>query len=75
MPGLFIIDADWTPRVNMLVIGCEMHGREVFTFRHRADRWRVVCPVCSERADLADLRDSYQRQHAIKARQEPQDAP
>ena len=48
-----IVDARWTPRVNMLVIVCDC-GHE---FEHRADRWRVRCP-CGRQGHLAVLRDN-----------------
>lgn len=51
-----IIDAEWTPRCNLLVIRCGCGVR----FRHRADRWRVQCPFCERRGHLRDLRDGIQ---------------
>lgn len=37
-----IIDARWTPRVNMLLIECLCGNR----FEHRSDRWIVRCRRC-----------------------------
>lgn len=63
--GMRIVNARWTPTVNVMVILCDC-GKE---FDHRADRWRVVCPECKRRANLGylrenciELRRSYDRQ-------------
>lgn len=49
-----IIDASWTPRVNMLIIQC---GCGIM-FRHRADRWTVECP-CGRGEGLGRLRERW----------------
>jgi len=51
-----IIDSEWTPQVNFLKIHCDCTG---VTWRHRADRWRVVCPQCDASAHLSKLREQY----------------
>ena len=50
-----ILDARWTPTVNMYKIRCGL-GHE---FEHRADRWRVECPVCGLRDHMHRLRSRY----------------
>ena len=50
-----IVDAKWTPVVNMLIIDCECTGR----ISHRADRWNVRCIWCGNRANLTELRARY----------------
>ena len=50
--SLRIVDARWTPVVNMLLIQCDC-GR---TFEHRADRWNVRC-TCGRRENIHWLRD------------------
>lgn len=50
-----IIDADWATSGNKLIIECPCGRR----FKHRSDRWRVVCPACKAVADLAVLRREY----------------
>lgn len=49
-----IVDAEWTPKVNMLVIECSC-GK---TFKHRADRWRPKCPECGATGHLTQLREA-----------------
>jgi Zn finger protein HypA/HybF involved in hydrogenase expression len=51
-----IIDVIWTPGVNKLLIKCEKCGRH---FKHRSDRWNVICPKCKSRANLDVLRKEY----------------
>jgi len=51
-----IIDAKWTPRVNLLKIKCPC-GNE---FWYRADRWRVKCPECDYEDYLGPMRKRYQ---------------
>ncbi len=48
-----IIDAYWTPYVNILVIQC----RCGHLIRHRADRWKVKCPHCGNETNLQILRE------------------
>ncbi len=40
-----IIDAEWTPRYNKLVIECSC-GK---VYKARADRWYSTCPRCKNR--------------------------
>lgn len=47
-----IIDARWTPRVNMLMIECNCGNR----FEHRADRWIVKCMNCMRQDHLQRMR-------------------
>lgn len=57
---LQILDAIWTPRVNLLVIRCSACRRH---FTHRADRWMAVCPTCKSASHLSLLRASYRQSH------------
>ena len=50
-----IIDATWTPKVNVLLIKC---GRCYDEFRFPANRVNVSCPQCG----------SYDNMHRIKSR-------
>lgn len=50
-----IVDARWTPRINILTIRCSCNR----LFKHRADRWTVRCPYCSCKCGLTKLRDKY----------------
>ncbi len=50
---MIIIDADWTPRYNLLTIACSCGCR----FQHRADRWKVTCPDCKRSENLAAIRE------------------
>ncbi len=50
-----IVEAKWTPRVNVLTIECEC-GK---LFDHRTDRWRAKCPKCGTVQDLGDIRERY----------------
>ena len=54
-----IIDAKWTPKVNLLKIKCRRCGNE---FWHRADRWRVKCPECNYEDHLGPIREQYRLQ-------------
>lgn len=52
-----IVDAEWSARtVNMLLIECERCGR---LFKHRSDRWHVICPGCGAMDRLSVLRARY----------------
>ena len=51
-----IIGSRWTKLVNVLTVRCHECGTR---FPHRADDWRVVCPVCGETAWLDALRLEY----------------
>ena len=48
-----IVDADWAPRCNLLVVECECGHHH----RHRADRWRVECPRCRGVDRLSRMRE------------------
>lgn len=50
-----IMDAEWTPRVNMLIIqrfACKN------MLKHRSDRWKIKCK-CGNSEDLGKLRKEY----------------
>ncbi len=47
-----IIDVDWTPRYNILLIKCDCEG----VFKHRADRRKVECPKCHKKEDCLELK-------------------
>lgn len=51
-----LLDARWTPDVNMLLVGCDCRR----TFDHRADRWTIKCD-CGAQANLSDLREAYHK--------------
>jgi len=51
-----IIDAIWTPQVNLYVVLCDC-GKE---FRHRTDRWSIQCPFCHKKDKTGILRDEIQ---------------
>jgi len=57
-----LIDAKWTPKVNLLKIKCRC-GNE---FWHRADRWRVKCPECDYEDHLGPIRRRYLLQNQEK---------
>jgi hypothetical protein len=57
-----IIDAVWTPVVNMLVLRC----RCGVSTHHRADRWRVVCEGCRASAHLGAIRAEYVRRGGLR---------
>jgi len=48
-----IVDADWTPEVNILLIRC----RCGVTAKHRADRWIFRCPSCFHEESLEVIRN------------------
>lgn len=50
-----IRDAFWTKTGNMLTIECKCK----YTFHHKTNRWKVVCPKCKRKENLAYLRDLY----------------
>lgn len=49
-----ILDASWTPQINILTIQCDCGLR----LAHRADRWKIQCD-CGQVAYLDDLRADY----------------
>lgn len=51
-----IINARWTPKVNMLIIRCDC-GHE---FEHRADRWGVKCLNCKRQEHLQRMRKTLE---------------
>ena len=51
-----IIDAKWTPKMNLLVVRC---GGCDAIFNHRSDRWTVRCPRCGKQGHLARMREEY----------------
>jgi len=54
MGQMKILDARWTPQVNMLKIACTC-GTE---FEHRADRWNIRCPYCGQKAHIGAMREN-----------------
>ena len=50
-----IIGARWTPRGNLIRIGCGC-GK---ISEHRADRFAVRCPGCGEEMDIRPLRAAW----------------
>lgn len=48
-----LLDAEWTPQVNLLVVQCEC-GR---IFKTRVDRWTVVCPKCRKKERIEGIRE------------------
>jgi hypothetical protein len=51
---MVIINAVWTPKINLLLIGCQC-GKLLW---HRTDRWKVQCP-CGRTENLGVIRDRY----------------
>jgi len=47
-----IVDAKWTPQVNMYIMRC---GRG-HTWEHRSDRWWARCPICNEAGHTHKIR-------------------
>lgn len=60
-----IVDATWTPSVNLLLIRCSC-GNE---FWHRADRWHVKCAVCGFAYHLTPLRLRWRREHTLLSKE------
>lgn len=50
-----LLDARWTPQINVLRFVCVRHG---YLWEARADRWRVCCPAGHEE-NLGLLREAY----------------
>lgn len=50
-----IIDAAWTPGVNILIVEC-VCGE---SFEHPTNRWAVRCPECGKTDNLKNLRERY----------------
>jgi len=50
-----IIDARWTPRINMLLIKCWCS----YEFWHQSNRWRAKCGKCGSENNLGKIRDRY----------------
>jgi DNA-directed RNA polymerase subunit RPC12/RpoP len=57
-----IVDAIWTPRVNVYRVACGC-GRD---FQHPADRWSVRCPVCGAWRNLARLRWAWGKERGVE---------
>jgi len=49
-----IVDACWTPKVNILIVECPCGE----TIRHPSNRWSVKCK-CGNVGHLSVLRDIY----------------
>jgi hypothetical protein len=59
-----IIDAKWTPQVNMYVIKC---GKCLAIFDYRCDRWTFKCPTCGSQGSTSKLRDEwFDRNYKVK---------
>ncbi len=43
-----IVDAEWTPRVNMLIVRCQCRQ----LFKHPANRRVAICPSCGRKEVL-----------------------
>ena len=54
-----IIDAEWGPKANKLLVECDDCGRR---FKHRSVRWNVICPGCKKKVDLHALREKYREE-------------
>jgi len=52
-----IIDAIWTPTVNLYVIQCDC-GKE---FQYRTDRWKIRCPFCYKEGSTSVLREEIEQ--------------
>ena len=63
-PQMAIVDARWTPQVNILIIRCNKCQRII---EHRADRWTVHCPrPCSNYANISALRWWYMQNKVMQ---------
>ena len=51
-----IVDAKWTPRVNLYGIQC--HKCKTI-FYYRVDRWRIKCEACGATISSNELREKY----------------
>jgi len=49
-----IINAEWTPKVNMLVIKCKCNNK----FYHKADRIKIKCPKCGKIGNCFDVKNN-----------------
>ena len=65
-----IINAVWTPDINILIIKCACGNK----IRHRADSWNVRCLKCQAIGNLKQLREEMMKEDsrisAIKGMQE-----
>jgi len=48
-----IIDAYWTPKINILTIQCSCGT----LFKSRADRIRVICPKCDKVGNMFRIKE------------------
>ena len=62
-----LLDAVWTPKINMVVIECDCG----FMFQRRADMWKVVCPRCGKptRVGFTFLTDGTKQRACKKCRE------
>ena len=65
-----IIDANWLPSVNMLVILCGCGN----TIRHPANRWHVTCRHCGRNERISVLRDKWVKEQEAKTKARIQEA-
>jgi hypothetical protein len=49
-----ILDAHWTPKVNILKIQCDCGNQ----FLHRADKTTIVCPACKRIENCLKLKEA-----------------
>lgn len=49
---MIIIDVDWSPKVNILTIGCQCGNM----FKHPANRKVIKCPKCGATEDCIKLK-------------------
>ena len=67
MNKMRVIDADWSPKGNILVMDCNCGKR----FRHPSWRKWATCPDCGEKGDLIYLK-SKDAEDAIDLRKAAQ---
>ena len=48
-----LLDAEWTPVINLLILSCECGNKLI----HPANHWGVRCPKCGKTENLGTLRD------------------
>jgi hypothetical protein len=59
-------NARWTKEHNTLEVSHTCKDGRACWWSHRADRWRVECPVCHAVENLGDLREAYVKEHGGK---------
>lgn len=56
-----ILDAKWTPTVNILEIACDCG----WVILHRADRWKVRCEKCGAVGHKAQIIEEELRSYGV----------